>query len=70
MRWKSQAHIANEMGKKRTVTRFALFPVLLDTGEYLWLERYLAYQEWSAFGYGVDWVTVCRMAYDSKLVPF
>ncbi len=52
---------------KRTVVRFAWFPVALDDGTTRWLERYLSYQEWMSTGYTDGWVVVVRMAIDPEL---
>jgi hypothetical protein len=68
MRWKANTAEHHRTGaSKRTVTRFAFFPVEVenDAGHpiVIWLERYDAYQEWSVDGYGWPrWYTRTRFA--------
>jgi hypothetical protein len=47
MRWKTTR--GYQQGDQRTVRYFALWPVNLDDGSTVWLERYYAVEQWQEF---------------------
>lgn len=59
MRWRTKP--ASKPGDLRERIRFALWPTAMDSGETIWLERYVVEQECMSGGYGgLGWYTRAR----------
>lgn len=39
MRWREKEKLEPRIGDERVVTKFALFPIRCDNGEWAWLEK-------------------------------
>lgn len=49
MRFLKSSDISPKLGDIRVITRFALLPVLLNSNEYIWFEKYKSFEKYTRF---------------------